>query len=78
MNNIKDLQNEAAKYPSEIARVKAGFKAVAAKEPITDPTVLKVMEKNGYVEFMPRAKRHQLTEKGKNFYRQMKKFGNLV
>ncbi len=77
--NIKNLQAEAKKYPSEIARVKAAVLALggATPQPVADEKVLEVLVKNGYARKNNRG-RFVLTEEGMKFRRGIKKFGHMA
>ena len=79
MSNIVALQAEAKKYQSEIARVKAAVLSLGGATPqsVEDSKVLEVLVKNNYARKNNRG-RLVLTEEGKKFRRQFKKFGHLA
>lgn len=64
-------------YASQVAKIKAAFRIVAAQQTIPEELkgAIKVMKESEYIRWSTRAQRYMLTEKGRNFARQIRKFG---
>ena len=76
----EELMAEAKNYTSEIAQIKRLFSLVAAKGDI-HPSLTHAANasvKNGYIVWLPRAKRYKFTEKGARFHKQMRKFARRI
>ena len=76
-DQIKALEAELIPLASQAAKVKAVFRLIAAKEPVPLElvTAVGVITASGHARFSERAGRLMLTESGRKFARQMRKFG---
>jgi hypothetical protein len=78
MATIQELEAQVnGELAPQVAQIKALFRAVAAKQPagLELSGAVRAATSSGYVRWSSRAGRLMFTDKGKNFHRQMKRFG---
>lgn len=79
MSTTAELQQQLTEYKPQVRQLRQALAAVHAKTPGTLAAPLwnavTVLEANEYVRWSARAGRYMMTDKGKTFYKSMRRFG---